>query len=98
MTCPFFDNLGVYVNKASGAVSAADLDRLRKESDGNYLLGLAWWPVSERGVQAGNGAYIVRGALATTGDAKDIQGSQGEYRSLANKSQDMFFTFGYARR
>ncbi|MBW8888198.1 MAG: hypothetical protein JF616_10625 [Fibrobacteres bacterium] len=94
----FFDNLGVYVNKAIGDVSAADLARLRKDKDGNYLLSLAWWPVSARGGQVGNGAYIAHGTLTTTGDLKTIQGSQGEFRALTNKSENLFFTFGYLRR
>jgi hypothetical protein len=93
----FFDNLGVFVNRAKGDVSAADLSRLRKDKDGNYALALAWWPVSSRGDQVGNGAYIARGTLTTTGDLKAIQGSQGEFRSLANKSENVFFTFGYLR-
>jgi len=94
----FFDNLGGYINQAIGDVTAADLARLRKDKDGNYLLALAWWPVAKGGGQVGNGAYIARGTLTTTGDLKTIQGSQGEFRSLGNKSQNVFFTFGYVRR
>lgn len=94
----FYDNLGTFVNRAKGDLDQAALNGMQKDKDGNYNVGLFWWPVSDNGQLVGTGAYIARGTMTTSGTIQTIQGSQGQFESVSNRSENLFFTFGYLRR
>ncbi|GEM_PF-1268988 len=94
----FYDNLGTFVNQAKGDLDQTALNRVQKDKDGNYEVGLFWWPVSNNGQLVGTGVYIARGKITTSGTIQTIQGSQGQYESVTNQSKNLFFTFGYLRR
>jgi hypothetical protein len=92
-----YSNLGNFVNKANGSLDQASLNRLKKDKDGNYHLGMLWWPVSETGQLVATGAYICRGSITTRGSQKTIQGSQGQYEKITNRSEKVLFLFGNLR-
>ncbi|MDB5102402.1 MAG: hypothetical protein JWP91_91 [Fibrobacteres bacterium] len=57
----FFNTLGEFVNRAKGEVTAGMLDGVPADGEGNKTVALQWYPVSESGMQAGTGAYVVKG-------------------------------------
>ncbi len=93
----FYDNMGTCVNKAKGDLDQATLNKMEKDKEGNYTVGLFWWPVSDQGQLVGSGVYIARGTMTTSGTIQTIQGSQGQFESVTNRKVNLFFRFGYLR-
>jgi hypothetical protein len=93
----FYDNLGEFMNKATGQVGAAQLDVLPKDADGNHLLQVFWWPVSASGRQAGTGPYIMRGYTLTDAPIKMEPVTEDGFSSLDGGDKNIFSIFGYLR-
>lgn len=76
----FFSNLGVFVNRAQGEITEADLSKLTRDANGVATVVLYWWPVGLQGQVAGTGAYIARGTFITGGEAHVVSFIFGSMR------------------
>jgi hypothetical protein len=65
------------------------------DAEGNRVIGLMWYPVSEKGAQAGTGVYIAQGTFTTL--AGTTKGSQGETVNLSGTKKSIQARFGYLR-
>ncbi|MEO6095404.1 MAG: FN3 associated domain-containing protein [Fibrobacteria bacterium] len=92
----FFDHFGHFVNRAKGTVSEAMLAGLPVDAQGNNLVTLMWYPVSDKGAHVATGVYIARGTFTTL--AGTSKGPQGETVNLSGMKTPITARLGYLRR
>lgn len=97
-TLNFYSTLGEFVNTADAVIDVNMIRRMRPDKQGRYTVRLYWWPTTAMGLQAGTGAYIVRGTLSGDGLKNPLLQSSTEVLSLPKKSEKITATFGYLRR
>lgn len=94
-----FDNLGNYVNRISGEVTAAQLAALRAAAVPGDTSGLRFTllPYSSQGRMLASGAYILAGTLHVP-DQPAARGRQGEAVRVKATSYRLVSRFGLLRR
>jgi fibro-slime domain-containing protein len=94
----FFNNLGQFVNKAQGEVTASQILRAQgagSPNDSSYIR-LTFLPFATDGNAIATGAYIMKATLNIPAQPV-FQGSQGEDLIVAPTSTTMVSRFGYIR-
>lgn len=97
-TLSFYSTLGEFVNSVDGVIDVNMIRKVRPDKQGRYTVRLYWWPVTGTGLQAGTGAYIMRGTLSGDGLKNPLLQSSTEVLSLPKKAEKITATFGYLRR
>ncbi len=93
----YFNTLGEFVNHAKGEVSAKMLDAVAPDTKGEKTVALRWYPVSESGMQAGTGAYVVKGSVSTKAGV-DKESVPGVPVEVPPATQKVLVRFGYLRQ
>lgn len=92
-----YDNLGEYVARTTGEVTAAMMAKLPQDPDGLRSLRFRWKPISHNGNAVGTGAYIVKGVVQNL-KGETQRGSQGEVQVVGAAQKTVLATFGYLRQ
>ena len=95
----FFDNLGQFVNRAEGTVTAEQLARVQATvgPGDSTRLELTFLPIAADGNAIATGAYIMKGTL-TILDQPVYKGSQGEDLVIKPVATTLVSRFGFIRR
>lgn len=92
-----YDNLGNYVARTSGEVTAEMMARLPQDRNGFRALRFRWKPIASDGRAVGTGAYILKGWVRNKA-GEMLRGIQGEGQVAMAAERDVLATFGYLRQ
>lgn len=92
-----YDNLGEYVARTTGEVTAEMMAKLPQDPDGLRSLRFRWKPISHNGNAVGTGAYIIKGLVQNL-NGETQRGTQGEVQVVGAAQKTVLATFGYLRQ
>ncbi len=95
-TMSIYDNLGQFVNRSDGEMTAEDWAKVAKSGD-SASLQFKIVPVSRDGQQLGTGAYLMHANITAMGDLV-TKNSAGESIIVRNAKTEYLKRFGYLRR